>query len=71
MYNQVHTNWRNHLITLTMNSLVYIMYNKRLKNMNLKKKWLKNDEEFLICKDMTSDDEGYVDDEVEVIPSEL
>ncbi|KAL0924430.1 hypothetical protein M5K25_005259 [Dendrobium thyrsiflorum] len=70
-YNQMHTKRRNRLSTLRMNSLVYIIYNRRLKDKNMKKKGLKDDEDPLICEDMTSDDEWFVDDEVEVTPSEL
>ncbi|KAL0907735.1 hypothetical protein M5K25_022167 [Dendrobium thyrsiflorum] len=54
-----------------MNSLVYIMYNRRLRDRNLKKKGLMDDEDPLLCKDVASEDECFVDDEVEVMPSEL
>ncbi|KAL0908950.1 hypothetical protein M5K25_023465 [Dendrobium thyrsiflorum] len=70
-YNQVHTKGRNRLSTLRMNSLVYIMYNRRLRDRNLKKKRLIDYEDPLLCEDIASDDEWFVDDEVEVIPSEL
>ncbi|KAI0486600.1 hypothetical protein KFK09_029318 [Dendrobium nobile] len=70
-YNQVHTKRRNRLSTLRMNSLVYIMYNRRLRDRNLKKKGLMDDEDPLLCDDVASDDEWFVDDEVEVMPSEL
>ncbi|KAL0917819.1 hypothetical protein M5K25_012913 [Dendrobium thyrsiflorum] len=52
-----------------MNSLVYIMYNRRLKDRNLNKKELKDDEDPLIWEDMTSDDEWFVDDEMETLDS--
>ncbi|PKU60096.1 hypothetical protein MA16_Dca020494 [Dendrobium catenatum] len=56
-YNQMHTKRRNRLSTLRMNSLVYIMYNRRLRDRNLKKKGLMDDEDPLLCDDVASDDE--------------
>ncbi|KAL0904591.1 hypothetical protein M5K25_026719 [Dendrobium thyrsiflorum] len=43
----------------------------RLRDRNLKKKGLMDDEDPLLCEDVASDDELFVDDEVEVMPSEL
>ncbi|KAL0916225.1 hypothetical protein M5K25_013718 [Dendrobium thyrsiflorum] len=54
-----------------MNSLMYIIYNRRLKDRNLKKKRLMDDEDPLLCEDGASDYEWFVDDEVEVMLSEL
>ncbi|PKU81481.1 hypothetical protein MA16_Dca023722 [Dendrobium catenatum] len=48
-----------------------MMYNRRLRDRNLKKKGLMDDEDPLLCDDVASDDEWFVDDEVEVMPSEL
>ncbi|KAL0913450.1 hypothetical protein M5K25_016912 [Dendrobium thyrsiflorum] len=70
-YNQIHTKRRNRLSTLRMNSLVYIMYNRRLRDRNLKKKGLMDHEDPLLCEDVASDDEWFIDDEVEVMSSEL
>ncbi|KAL0906306.1 hypothetical protein M5K25_024789 [Dendrobium thyrsiflorum] len=70
-YNQIHTKRRNRLSILRMNSLVYIMYNRRLRDRNLKKKGLMDHEDPLLCEDVASDDEWFIDDEVEVMSSEL
>lgn len=49
-----------------MTSLIYIMYNKRL-NKKKKLKVLKDDENPLICEDITSDDKWFMDEELEAI----
>ncbi|KAJ9542821.1 hypothetical protein OSB04_029327 [Centaurea solstitialis] len=56
-FNQVHTKRRNHLTTDRMNSLVYIMYNNKLKQRFQKKKTLKDEEDPLSVEDISSDDE--------------
>ena len=56
-FNQVHTKRRNRLTTDRMNSLVYIMYNKKLKQRFQKKKTLKDEEDPLSVEDIPSDDE--------------
>ncbi|KAL0910117.1 hypothetical protein M5K25_021057 [Dendrobium thyrsiflorum] len=70
-YNQIHTKRRNRLLTLRMNSLVYIMYNRRLRDRNLKKKVLMDHADPLLCENGASDDEWFIGDEVEVMSSEL
>ena len=47
-----------------MNSLVYIMYNKRLQYKFLKKKALKDDDDPLVSEDVPSDNEWMVDEDV-------
>ncbi|KAL0921577.1 hypothetical protein M5K25_008663 [Dendrobium thyrsiflorum] len=47
------------------------MYNRRLRDRNLKKKGLMDHEDPLLCEDVASDDEWFIDDEVEVMSSEL
>lgn len=59
-YNQVHTKRRNRLSTLRMNTLVYIMYNKKLKDRHLKLKSLQNDEDALLVNELSSDDEWLI-----------
>ncbi|XP_062081192.1 uncharacterized protein LOC133785996 [Humulus lupulus] len=56
-FNQVHTKRRNRLPTLRMNSLVYIMYNKRLNDRHLKLKSQSNEDDALLIDEMPSDDE--------------
>ncbi|KAH6756958.1 hypothetical protein C2S53_009192 [Perilla frutescens var. hirtella] len=56
-FNQVHTKRRNRLSTNRLNSLVYIMYNKKLKLKFLKKQSRKVEEDPLIVEDVLSDDE--------------
>ncbi|KAJ9558026.1 hypothetical protein OSB04_012640 [Centaurea solstitialis] len=48
---------RNRLTTNRMNSLVYIMYNKKLKQRFQKKKTLKDEEDPLSVEDISCDDE--------------
>ncbi|KAK3211889.1 hypothetical protein Dsin_016595 [Dipteronia sinensis] len=57
----IHTKKRNRLDTKKLNSLVYIMYNTRLKHIFLKKQALKDDEDPLVCEDVPSDDEWIVE----------
>lgn len=68
-FNQVHTKRRNRLTTKKLNSLVYIMYNKKLKDKHLKKQSRKDDVDPLIVEDVPSDDEWIADpnDEDEVL----
>ena len=47
-----------------MNSLVYIIYNKRLQHKFLKKNALKDDEDPLVNEDVPSDDEWMVEEDV-------
>lgn len=54
---QLHTKKRNRLSTKRLNSLVYIMYNKKLKTKFLRKKALKEDEDPLVIDHLPSDDE--------------
>lgn len=54
-FNQVHTKRRKHLSTKKMNSLVYIMYNRKLKLKFLKKRSPKVEDDLLF--DVPSDDE--------------
>lgn len=48
---------QNEKLSDEMNSMVYINYNKKLKNINLKKKSLKDDKYPLLCEDMPSNNE--------------
>lgn len=57
MFNQVHTKKRNRLSTCKLNRLVYIMYNKKLKDKHLKKQSRKDEDDPLIVEDIPSDDE--------------
>ncbi|KAL0910861.1 hypothetical protein M5K25_018957 [Dendrobium thyrsiflorum] len=61
-YSQVQTKRRNRLSTLRMNSLVYIMHNKRLRDRRLRNKGLKDDEDPLVCEDVASDNEWFIDE---------
>ncbi|KAL0916057.1 hypothetical protein M5K25_013539 [Dendrobium thyrsiflorum] len=70
-YNQVQTKRRNRLSTLRMNSLVYIMHNKRLRDRRLRNKGLKDDEDPLVCEDVASDNEWFIDDETNLPLSDL
>ncbi|KAK2637135.1 hypothetical protein Ddye_031927 [Dipteronia dyeriana] len=63
-FNLIHTKKMNRLSTKKLNSLVYIMYNKRLQHKYLKKKALKDDEDPLVREDVPSDDEWIVDTDV-------
>ncbi|KAK2634609.1 hypothetical protein Ddye_029401 [Dipteronia dyeriana] len=63
-FNLIHTKKMNRLSTKKLNSLVYIMYNKRLQHRYLKKKALKDDEDPLVREDMPLDDEWIVDNDV-------
>ncbi|KAK0577829.1 hypothetical protein LWI29_000872 [Acer saccharum] len=63
-FNLVHTKKRNRLSTKKLNSLVYIMYNKKLQNRFLKKKALKDDDEPLVTEYVPSDDEWMVGEDV-------
>ncbi|KAI3516120.1 hypothetical protein L1887_15030 [Cichorium endivia] len=60
-FNQVHTKRRNRLSTGKMNSLVYIMYNKKLKNKFIKKKKLREEDDPLLVEEVPSDDEWVAD----------
>ncbi|KAK1558477.1 hypothetical protein Q3G72_021009 [Acer saccharum] len=64
-FNQVHTKKRNRLTTLKMHKLVYIMYNKRLKDRYLRRQKLKENEDPLLLDRVPSDDEWLVDEEDE------
>ncbi|KAL0923237.1 hypothetical protein M5K25_007284 [Dendrobium thyrsiflorum] len=70
-YSQVQTKRRNRLSTLRMNSLVYIMHNKRLRDRRLRNKGLKDDEDPLVCEDVASDNEWFIDDETDLSLSDL
>ncbi|KAL0925770.1 hypothetical protein M5K25_004140 [Dendrobium thyrsiflorum] len=70
-YSQVQTKRRNRLSTLRMNSLVYIMHNKRLRDRRLRNKGLKDDEDPLVCEDVASDNEWFIDDETDLLLSDL
>ncbi|KAL0907910.1 hypothetical protein M5K25_022364 [Dendrobium thyrsiflorum] len=70
-YSQVQTKRRNRLSTLRMNSLVYIMHNKRLRDRRLRNKGLKDDDDPLVCEDVASDTEWFIDDETELPLSDL
>ncbi|XP_031121045.1 uncharacterized protein LOC116024293 [Ipomoea triloba] len=59
-FNQVHTKRRNRLTTTRMNALVYILYNKKLKDRHLKLKSLANEEDSLLIDELPSDDEWLV-----------
>ncbi|PKU77944.1 hypothetical protein MA16_Dca011564 [Dendrobium catenatum] len=54
-----------------MNSLVYIKHNKRLRERRLRKKRLKDDEDPLVCDDVSSDNEWFIDDETDLPLSDL
>ncbi|XP_062103487.1 uncharacterized protein LOC133814558 [Humulus lupulus] len=56
-FNQVHTKRRNRLSTKKMNSLVYIMYNKKLKHKFFKKQSRREEDDPLIVENVSSDDE--------------
>ncbi|KVH90512.1 HAT dimerization [Cynara cardunculus var. scolymus] len=56
-FNQMHTKRRNCLSMDKMNSLLYIMYNKKLKHRFLKKQSLKEEDDPLIIDEVSSDDE--------------
>lgn len=56
-FNQVHTKRRNRLTTIKLNKLVYIMYNRRLKQKYLKKQSQSEKEDPLIVENAPSDDE--------------
>ncbi|KAL4568325.1 hypothetical protein LXL04_023934 [Taraxacum kok-saghyz] len=66
-YNQVHTKRRNRLNTQRMNDLVYIMYNKKLKQKFNKKSNLKENEDLLDVEYVMSDDEWTVGGDAEVL----
>ncbi|KAL0906544.1 hypothetical protein M5K25_025046 [Dendrobium thyrsiflorum] len=70
-YSQVQTKRRNRLSTLRMNFLVYIMHNKRLRDRRLRNKGLKDDEDPLVCEDVASDNEWFIDDETDLPLSDL
>ncbi|KAL0919159.1 hypothetical protein M5K25_011233 [Dendrobium thyrsiflorum] len=70
-YSQVQTKRRNRLSTLRMNSLMYIMHNKRLRDRRLRNKGLKDDEDPLVCEDVASDNEWFIDDETDLPLSDL
>ncbi|KAL0908619.1 hypothetical protein M5K25_023122 [Dendrobium thyrsiflorum] len=54
-----------------MNSLVYIMHNKRLRDRKLRNKGLKDDEDLLVCDDVASDNKWFIDDETDLTLSDL
>ncbi|KAK1427815.1 hypothetical protein QVD17_16510 [Tagetes erecta] len=60
-FNQVHTKRRNRLNTKRMNDLVFIMYNKKLKQKFLKKADLKEEDDPLLVENVMSDDEWIGD----------
>ena len=64
-FNQVHTKRRNRLTTSKMNSLVHIMYNKKLKRKFVSKKKLGEDDDPLIVEELPSDDEWLADPSIE------
>ncbi|KAL0927528.1 hypothetical protein M5K25_001703 [Dendrobium thyrsiflorum] len=70
-YSQVQTKRRNRMSTLRMNSLMYIMHNKRLRDRRLRNKGLKDDEDPLVCEDVASDNEWFIDDETDLPLSDL
>ncbi|KAK3211304.1 hypothetical protein Dsin_016010 [Dipteronia sinensis] len=61
---EIHTKKRNRLGTKKLNSLVYIMYNKRLQYKFLKKKTLKDNDDPLVSEDLSSDDDPLVEEDV-------
>ncbi|KAK2664975.1 hypothetical protein Ddye_003549 [Dipteronia dyeriana] len=65
-FNQVHTKKRNRLTTLKMHKLVYILYNKRLKDRQSRRQKLKENEDPLLVDHLPSDDEWLVEDEDEL-----
>nr|GLL45991.1 uncharacterized protein LOC109157329 [Ipomoea trifida] len=64
----VHTKRRNRLTTTRMNALVYILYNKKLKDRHLKLKSLINDENSLLIDELSSDDKWLVGENDEDAP---
>ena len=64
-FNQVHTKRRNRLTTSKMNSLVYIMYNKKLKRKFVSKKKLGQGDDPLIVDELPSDDEWLANPSIE------
>ncbi|XP_024025717.1 uncharacterized protein LOC112092838 [Morus notabilis] len=63
-HNQVHTKRKNRLPAQKINSLVYIMFNKKLKDQHLKKKKaLQPDEDPLIIDELPSNDEWIAGNE--------
>ncbi|XP_021974444.1 uncharacterized protein LOC110869504 [Helianthus annuus] len=56
-FNQVHTKRRNRLGTDRMNKLVYVMYNRRLKQKFINKTNLKDDEDPIVADEVLSDNE--------------
>ncbi|XP_057779563.1 uncharacterized protein LOC130998147 [Salvia miltiorrhiza] len=65
MFNQVHTKKRNRLTTQKLNSLVYIMYNRRLRGKHVKLTSRGGDIDPLEVDNLASDDEWYVGNEDE------
>ncbi|KAK9053403.1 hypothetical protein SSX86_030037 [Deinandra increscens subsp. villosa] len=67
-FNQVHTKRRNRLTAKRMNDLVYIMYNKELKQKFVKKRSLKEEEDPLLVESVLFDDEWLAepDDEAAI-----
>ncbi|KAM6565679.1 hypothetical protein CsatA_024807 [Cannabis sativa] len=62
-FNQVHTKKRNRLTTQRMHSLVYIMFNKRLKDRYLRlASPPSNEDDALLLDDLPSDDEWIIGD---------
>ncbi|XP_022031007.1 uncharacterized protein LOC110931946 [Helianthus annuus] len=60
-FNQVHTKRRNRLTTERMDDLVFIMYNRKLKQKFVKRSNLKEDEDPLLVENVMSDDEWIAD----------
>ncbi|KAJ9555338.1 hypothetical protein OSB04_009952 [Centaurea solstitialis] len=57
LFNQMHIKRRSHLSTHKMNNLVYVTYNKKLRDRFLKKQSLKEEDDPLIVDEVPSDDE--------------
>ncbi|KAK3227109.1 hypothetical protein Dsin_006971 [Dipteronia sinensis] len=62
IHSEVHTKRRNSLTTTRMHKLVYVMYNKKLKDRHLRRKKLKENEDPLVLDRVPSDDEWMVDE---------
>lgn len=75
MFNQVHSKRRNRLITSKLNSLVYVMYNNKLRHKYLKNQSRSDKDDSLIVDGVPSDDEWIAnpnpndeeDDTIEVV----
>ncbi|XP_076928218.1 uncharacterized protein LOC143592101 [Bidens hawaiensis] len=60
-FSQVHTKRRNRLSTIRMTKLVYIIYNKKLKNKHIKRASLKDGQDPIVVEEVLSDDEWIAD----------